>query len=159
MAQLKISQLGTMAGTLAGAATYSSLIAVGGLTSTVLSVALDTGSILLSKGAGRLLGTGAEVATAATCKLIGGTAATATTAYGPMVATAAAAVVGLTTSLVVTGGEYLVGAAIGKIHAKYTETVAPALPPQPDQPLLLEDKSEATEEDVGKETDDNFVSI
>lgn len=159
MPQIHISQLGTMVGTLAGAATYSSLLAVGGMTGTVLSVALDTGGILLGKGAGRLLGGGAEIAVSATCKLIGGAAATTTSAYGPMVASAAAAVVGVTTSLAITGGEYLVGAAIGKIQLAYRDRVAPALPAST-LPLLLEDKSEAPLEDVEKsDIDESFVSI
>ena len=126
-----------MTGTLAGAATYSSLVAAAGATSAAIDVALDTTGFILGLGARRFLGGGAEMAVGATCRLLGRTASKATTAYAPMVATAAAALVGLTTSLAVTGGEYVVGAAITKIREKYKEQVAPA-EPEP-RPLLLED--------------------
>ncbi len=112
-----------MTGTLAGAATYSSLVTASSVASSAIDVALDTTGFILGLGARRLLGGGAEVAVATTCRLIGRTAATATTAYAPMVATAAAAVVGLTTSLAVTGGEYLVSAAISKVRKKYNSSI------------------------------------
>lgn len=152
MLQFRISQLGTMTGSLAGAATYSSLVTASTVASSAIDVAFDTTGFILGLGARRLLGGGAEVAVATTCRLIGRTAATATTAYSPMVATAAAAVVGLTTSLAVTGGEYLLGAAVSKIRERYTASVAP-VPPESAQLLLddciaIDDDCENIEKDI-----------
>lgn len=155
MPSLRISQLGTMAGTVAGAATYTSLVAVGSITNSALSVAIDTAGQLLGMGAGRLLGSGAEIAVSATCRIISNTTATATAAYGPMFAGGVAALVGMTTSLAITGGEALVATVATTIRDTYNARPLQrppialladehVLPKEPQ--LLLEDKTVADDD-------------
>lgn len=120
--EIKISPIGTMAGSLAATATYSSLVTISGTASTVVDLTTDTGGYLLSKGIGKLIGPAAEITTGAVCRLLGRTASSAIQNYSPAIAGAAAAVVGVTTSLIVTGGEYIMRSAVTKLQEKYYET-------------------------------------
>jgi hypothetical protein len=119
--EVKISPIGTMAGSLAATATYSSLVTISGTASTVVDLTTDTGGYLLSRGIGKLMGPAAEITTGAVCRLMGRTASSAIQNYSPAVATAVAAVVGVTTSLIVTGSEYIVRGAVAKLQEKYYE--------------------------------------
>lgn len=119
--EIKISPIGTMAGSLAATTTYSSLVTISGTASTVVDISTEGGSYLLSKGIGRLFGSAAEVATGTLCRLVGRTTSSAIQNYSPAVATAVAAVVGVTTSLIVTGSEYVVRSAVSKLQEKYYE--------------------------------------
>ncbi len=127
-----------MAGTLAAAATYSSLVAVSNTASVVLDAATDAGGHLLAKGVGKLLGPAAELTTSTVCRLLGRTTATTIQAYSPAVAGAVGAVVGVTTSLIVTGSEYILRTAADKIQKKYREQTGVGQPQQ-----LVDDLQEA----------------
>ena len=137
--RVEVSQIGTMAGTLAAAATYSSLVAVSNTASTVLDVATDTGGHLLAKGIGKLLGPAAELTTSTVCKIFGRTTSSAIQNYSPAVAGAVSAVVGVTTSLLVTGSEYVLRSAANKIQEKYHERTGVGEPKQLLEDVLTDD--------------------
>lgn len=128
--RVEVSQIGTMAGTLAAAATYSSLVAVSNTASTILDVATDAGGHLLAKGIGKLLGPAAELTTSTVCKIFGRTTSSTIQSYSPSVAGAVSAVVGVTTSLIVTGSEYILRGAANKIQQKYLERTGVCQPQQ-----------------------------
>lgn len=138
--EIKISPIGTMAGSLAATATYSSLVTISGTASTVVDISAEGGGYLLSKGIGKLFGSAAEIATGAICRVVGRTASSTIQNYSPALATAVAAVVGVTTSLIVSGGEYVIRGAVSKLHDKYYEQQE-KLENKSEQLIILNDSS------------------
>ncbi len=136
---ITISRLGTMVGSLAGAATYTSLMSVTTVASSAIDIALDTTGALLGRGAGLLFGFGAEAAVAATCRLLGRGATTMNTIYTPVVATAAATVVGLGAGLMITGGECVINAAVHRVQEEYKKATIKQRLAIEDEPVLIEE--------------------
>jgi hypothetical protein len=122
-----------MAGTIVGAATYTSLIAVTTTANTVLDATIDVASFVLSKGIGKLLGPTAEITTTATCKAVNKLTIGSVQAYSPIFVGAISAAAGLGTSLIVSAGEYCVVIISNKIKEKYDE-------PRPEFQLLEMDE-------------------
>jgi hypothetical protein len=116
-----ISRLGTMAGTIVGAATYTSLIAVSATANTVIDTSIDIAGFVLGKGAGKLLGPAAEITLTAACRTVNRLATGSIQAYSPVVVGALSAAAGLGTSLIVSAGEYCVSSISNKIKEKYDE--------------------------------------
>jgi hypothetical protein len=122
---LTISRLGTMAGTIVGAATYTSLIAISATANTVLDTSIDIAGLILSKGAGKLLGPAAEITLTAACRTANRLTTGSIQAYSPIVVGALSAAAGLGTSLIVSAGEYCVTSISNKIKEKYEESNMP----------------------------------
>jgi hypothetical protein len=116
-----ISRLGTMAGTIVGAATYTSLIAVTATANTVFDTSIDVVGFILGKGAGRLLGPAAEITLTAACRTVNRLTTGSIQAYSPVVVGALSAAAGLGTSLIVSASEYCVASISNKIKEKYEE--------------------------------------
>jgi hypothetical protein len=126
-----ISRLGTMAGTIVGAATYTSLIAITATANTVLDTSIDVAGFVLGKGIGKILGPAAELTTSTACRAIHRLTTGSVQAYSPIVVGAISAAAGLGTSLIVSAGEYCVVSVSNKIKEKYDEQI-----PRPEFQLL-----------------------
>lgn len=120
-----------MAGTIVGAATYTSLIAITATANTVLDTSMDVAGFVLGKGLGLLLGPAAEITTTAACKAANRLTTGSVQVYSPIVVGAISAAAGLGTSLIVSAGEYCVVTISGKIKEKYKEQL-----PRPEFQLL-----------------------
>lgn len=138
---LTISRLGTMAGTIVGAATYTSLTAAAATANTVLDTTINIAEIILSKGIGKILGPTAEATTSIACRTVNRFTTGSVQVYSPIVVGAISAAAGLGASLIVTAGEYCVTTVSSKIKEKYEERM-----PRPEFQLLeLEEHKEEQE--------------
>ena len=128
---ITISRLGTMAGTIVGAATYTSLVAVTATANTVLDTTINIAEIVLSKSIGKILGPTAEATTSIACRTVNRFTTGSVQVYSPIVVGAISAAAGLGASLIVSAGEYCVTIVSSKIKEKYEEN-----PPRPEFQLL-----------------------
>lgn len=152
--RFEMSDLGKYVGTAVGALTYGAVNTTAHTASAVLEVGMDTGTYLLGRTAGYLLGAPAEIAITGCGKVLKSATGNTIRSYSPAIAGVTAAVVGFGTGMAVTASQKA-----WTSFMDYLATKQPAVGTEGPKVELLEDDVVEGEALVPTEEKDIVVSV